>query len=110
VAFWASEDRPPASQTDTQKRVPTAENRPPASTADAQKGVPTLGNVVGNYKAGVTRLARRFINDDAPIWQARYHDHMLRNEHVLTRIRDYVLDNPARWRDDTFYSSKQASP
>jgi REP element-mobilizing transposase RayT len=85
---------------DAQKRVPTGNQG-----ADAQKRVPTLGQIVGNYKGGVTRLARREVAINTPhiIWQQRYHDHIIRNEEMLNYIRDYVVNNPARWEDDTFY-------
>jgi len=85
---------------DAQKRVPTGNQG-----ADAQKRVPTLGQIVGNYKGSVTRLARREVATNAPdiIWQQRYHDHIIRNEEMLNYIRDYVVNNPARWEDDTFY-------
>jgi REP element-mobilizing transposase RayT len=68
---------------------------------------PILGTVVGAYKSGVTRLARsaNLIDDRQPIWQARYHDHIIRDETSLNYIRAYVEENPARWSDDTFYSA-----
>jgi REP element-mobilizing transposase RayT len=101
------------STADAQKRVPTgnqgadAQKRVPTGNqgADAQKRVPTLGQIVGNYKGGVTRLARREVAINTPhiIWQQRYHDHIIRNEEMLNYIRDYVVNNPARWEDDTFY-------
>ena len=68
---------------------------------DAQKGVPTLGRVIGSYKAGVTRR----IHPVLPIWQSRDHDHVIRSEPDRDRIRHYVLNNPARWQADTFYSA-----
>ena len=76
-----------------------------ASHPDTQKRVPTLGNVIGNYKSGVTRSARRmgYTNNGHPIWQGRYHDHIVRNEKSLNKLREYVLDNPARWEEDVFY-------
>lgn len=77
---------------------------PPFKPADAQKRVPTLGNVIGNYKAGVTRLARQMgYNTDDPVWQGRYHDHIIRSDAALYKIREYIFDNPARWQDDCFY-------
>lgn len=64
---------------------------------------PTLGNIIGNYKAGVTRIARRELDFTSTIWQASYHDHIIRNEPDMNRIREYVQYNPARWDADTFY-------
>ena len=31
------------------------------------------------------------------LWQRNYHEHIIRNEESLVRIRQYILDNPARW-------------
>ena len=68
-------------------------------------GAPTLGQIIGAYKAGVTRLARaQTLLDADRLWQGRYHDHIIRSESDLRRIREYVINNPARWREDTFYS------
>lgn len=72
---------------------------------DAKNGVPTLGQIVGNYKASVTRHIRAIEQrPDILIWQSRYHDHIIRHEADLNRIREYVLYNPARWLEDTFYN------
>jgi len=77
---------------------------------DAQKRVPTLGQVVGNFKAGVTRAANQSgsIPDDAEsgrIWQSRYHDHIIRDEQTFNRIQQYIMENPARWEQDRFFSA-----
>lgn len=71
---------------------------------DGKNAVPTLGHVVGSYKAGVTRLARRDGLHEGLLWQTRYHDHIIRSEKSLNYIRQYVHHNPARWEEDTFYS------
>lgn len=77
-----------------------------SAATDAQKRVPTLGMVIGNYKAGVTRLARQrgVVDNNTLLWQSRYHDHIIRDEASLSCIRAYVQDNPARWAEDTFYT------
>jgi len=33
-------------------------------------------------------------------WHSRYYDHIIRNEEALQRIREYIFDNPLRWRID----------
>ena len=85
------------------------ENIPPTSLQkmDTQKRAPTLGNVVGNHKSGVTRLARRMgcVDGYSRIWQRSYHDHIIRNETSLNKLREYTLYNPTLWADDTFYSA-----
>jgi REP element-mobilizing transposase RayT len=34
-------------------------------------------------------------------WQERFHDHIIRNEKSLQRIREYIRTNPLRWHLDT---------
>jgi REP element-mobilizing transposase RayT len=67
----------------------------------------TLGRVIGLYKAGVTREARekRWLPSDGLLWQGRYYDRIVRNEHELHMIRQYIDQNPQRWRDDNFYEA-----
>jgi REP element-mobilizing transposase RayT len=60
---------------------------------------------VGAYKAAVTRQARQQGLINSPLWQERYHDHIIRNEHGYQQISQYIEQNPARWHDDTFYVS-----
>ncbi|MCB9455210.1 MAG: hypothetical protein H6671_04395 [Anaerolineaceae bacterium] len=72
--------------------------------ADNAGVVPTLGTVIGSYKSGVTRRIREMQKQpDLRVWQARYHDHIIRNETDLNRIREYTINNPARWQQDIFY-------
>lgn len=65
----------------------------------------SLGVVVATYKAAVTRTLRRSgVIDDCQIWQSRYHDHIIRTEESLNRIRAYIVENPARWLEDRFHT------
>ena len=36
----------------------------------------------------------------AKLWQRNYYEHVIRDEDDLNRIRQYILDNPARWAKD----------
>jgi REP element-mobilizing transposase RayT len=40
---------------------------------------------------------------DGKLWQRSFHDHIIRNEHELNLVRQYVESNPAKWAEDTFY-------
>ena len=40
----------------------------------------------------------------APVWQRNYHDHIIRNEASLEKIREYILHNPQTWQQDTLFS------
>ena len=34
------------------------------------------------------------------LWQRGYYDHIIRNEEALTRIREYIVNNPLQWALD----------
>ena len=36
-------------------------------------------------------------------WQARFHDHIIRNSESFEKIQTYIVDNPALWEEDRFY-------
>jgi REP element-mobilizing transposase RayT len=38
-------------------------------------------------------------------WQSRFHDHIIRNDAEYQRISDYIINNPANWVEDKFYSA-----
>lgn len=63
-----------------------------------------LGRVINAYKGAVTARIRKRTDTDMIVWQSRYHDHIIRDEVDLNRLREYVMYNPARWAEDTFYS------
>ncbi len=59
----------------------------------------TLGSIVRGFKIGVTKWMRANtgVRD---VWQRNYFEHVIRNETALNRIRQYIIDNPARWQED----------
>lgn len=64
----------------------------------------SLPTVVRSFKAASTRL----INEQRgtpgqTIWQRNYYEHVIRNEASLTRLRDYIAANPARWAEDQLH-------
>jgi REP element-mobilizing transposase RayT len=59
----------------------------------------SLGAIIRSYKSAVTRLCGlQGFSEFA--WQTRYHDHIIRNENSLFRIRQYIGNNPAKWELD----------
>jgi putative transposase len=50
----------------------------------------------------VTKFARQ--NGIPFEWQARYHDHVIRDAGEHERIRNYILHNVEKWTDDTFHT------
>ena len=60
---------------------------------------PTLGEMVRAYKAASTRLIRQAGTPDFA-WQRNYYEHVIRDEESLSRMRQYILNNPVRWEFD----------
>lgn len=75
---------------------------------DADKGAetaplrrPSLGNVMAYFKYQSAKHINAMRQTVATsVWQRNYYEHIIRSEASLNRIRQYVLDNPARWTFD----------
>jgi REP element-mobilizing transposase RayT len=60
-----------------------------------------LGAIVGNFKSVTTRRINRMRHSPgARVWQRNYYEHIIRDEDALERVREYILNNPARWDED----------
>jgi putative transposase len=78
-----------------------------ASTGMGTRPIPTvLYDVIGRFKS-VTQndYAFHVRNNGWPpfrkrLWQLRFHDHIIRNQDELERIRTYIIDNPINWLND----------
>jgi putative transposase len=75
-----------------------------------QLRTPTLGQIIGAFKAGITRTAREHNlllvdTESERLWQGRYHDHIIRDERTFNKIQTYIAENPAHWADDTFFNA-----
>jgi len=68
-----------------------------AGPAHGRSPVPQVSIIVAAFKAGVTRRAGRELRVTVPVWQPRYHEHVIRHEGALARIREYIVNNPLRW-------------
>ena len=55
--------------------------------------------VIQSFKASVSRQARA----QKPVWQNRFHDHIVRDEQEFLRIWTYIDNNPALWQDDCYF-------
>ncbi|MCX6740309.1 MAG: hypothetical protein NTZ49_03720 [Candidatus Parcubacteria bacterium] len=58
-----------------------------------------LPKIILQYKSSVTRR----INNQFKInfaWQKSFHDRVIRNDDELSKIRDYIFANPAKWAED----------
>lgn len=63
-----------------------------------------LSAVIGGYKSAVTKQIRKYDADFR--WQARFHDHIVRDQRAYDNINQYITDNPIRWNQDCFNGTK----
>lgn len=42
---------------------------------------------------------------DKKLWQRNYYEHIIRNEPSYQTISNYIINNPAKWAEDKFYSN-----
>lgn len=57
-----------------------------------------LGSVMRGYKASVKTFST--INNIEFGWQGRFHDQIIHSSKELSKIRRYIINNPANWQKD----------
>jgi putative transposase len=58
-----------------------------------------LAAIIRGFKGSTTRLIHTSGHTDFA-WQARYYDHIIRDERSLERVRQYIILNPEKWSRD----------
>ncbi|HZJ35879.1 MAG TPA: transposase [Gillisia sp.] len=73
----------------------------------AARVAPTIGDIVGGFKSlvanGCLDIYKSKNEKMGKFWQRNFHEHIIRNEQSYHRIREYIINNPAKWSDDKFY-------
>jgi REP element-mobilizing transposase RayT len=59
----------------------------------------SLGAMIGQFKSVCTKRIRGAGFPQFG-WQARFYEHIIRDERSLENIRQYIEDNPAKWELD----------
>jgi REP element-mobilizing transposase RayT len=60
-----------------------------------------LGQIIAYFKYQSTKQINGIRGlPGVRIWQRNYYEHIIRNEDVLNRAREYIIDNPASWDKD----------
>jgi putative transposase len=81
------------------------EPQPPQKSKPFPPGLPPKS--VSSFMAGVKSIISKRINilrgtPGDRVLQYRFHDHLIRNENELFRIRQYIRNNPGNWEIDSF--------
>lgn len=61
----------------------------------------TLGQIVAYFKYQTTKdINESRGTSGIPLWQRNYYEHIIRNEEELSKIREYIQNNPLKWSLD----------
>ncbi len=77
------------------------ENTKNKRLSDISPKAGSISTIIRSYKSAVTKQARLVNKSFA--WQARFHDHLIRNNKSYDTIINYIETNPYHWEDDKFY-------
>jgi putative transposase len=58
-----------------------------------------LGSIIRGFKIGVRKWTT--MNNIDFQWQSGFYEHVIRNDAELNRIRQYIIENPAKWEFDS---------
>ncbi len=92
-------------RTDAMHCVSTAPTPPTGNDKSKNQFGPqskNLASIVRGFKIGVTTNVRIIHADFA--WQPRFYEHIIRDNKSFEKIQSYIIENPAKWVDDTFYN------
>jgi len=71
----------------------------------------TIGAIVRGVKGASTpRIRKLGSRADIQVWQREYYDHVIRNEGDLSRLREYIQNNPLKWELDCYYLRRVELP
>lgn len=63
----------------------------------------TLGRIMAWYKYETTKQVNAKLGTPGQrFWQRNYYERVVRNEHELKAIYDYIVTNPANWEKDEY--------
>jgi putative transposase len=69
-----------------------------------------LSSIIRGFKSSVTKQVKKWIETQCIAslryanfeWQARFHDHIIRDAESFIRIQNYIVNNPLNWKEDKF--------
>jgi REP element-mobilizing transposase RayT len=58
----------------------------------------SLGAFIAGFKSAATKRINELRGSPGiPVWQRNYYERIIRDDGALNRIRQYIIDNPAKW-------------
>jgi putative transposase len=62
----------------------------------------TVGSIIRSFKFGVVKWMTKNAGIST-VWQRNFHDHIIRKDEDLNRIREYIINNPLNWDKDKYF-------
>jgi len=83
---------------------PSPSPSPHKKSGIAYRSPRSISSFVAGFKSSATKYINQYRETPgSPVWQSRFHDHIIRNDAEYQRIRDYIENNPKNWEHDKFY-------
>jgi hypothetical protein len=82
---------PDRKQFGVQKSPPTSQL--PKTVANGTKSG-SLSAIIQSFKSASIRIIYTSLNTNNPVWQRSFYDHIIRDESALSKIHDYIVNNP----------------
>ena len=66
----------------------------------------SLSEIIRGFKTFSSKQINQLKNDKPTLqqnkfkWQRSFHDHIIRNDKSLHKIREYIINNPTTWEKD----------
>jgi|WetSurMetagenome_2_1015567.scaffolds.fasta_scaffold109870_2 putative transposase len=77
-------------------------------TGVAYRSPKSISSFVAGFKSSVTKHINELRETPKlPVWQSRFHDHIIRNDDEHQRICNYIENNPEKWEQDKFFKSEE---
>jgi REP element-mobilizing transposase RayT len=74
----------------------TTKNKPLGDIIGAFKSITTVKYIQGVKSSGWTHFENH-------LWQVNYWEHIIRKQESYQKIADYIMTNPAKWKEDKFH-------
>jgi putative transposase len=61
----------------------------------------SISSFVAGFKSSATKRINEYRQTPRkPVWQARFHDHLIRNREEYYRVKKYIETNPDKWKNN----------
>jgi putative transposase len=84
------------------------QDQTPTNTGVAYRSPKSISSFVAGFKSAATKRINEYRNSPKiPVWQPRFHDHIIRNESAYHRIYNYIEMNIEKWEKDQLFKKEE---